>query len=61
MISLNTVNALGAQFRHMDIIEEQLFNAQDQLKRQRQELEDIMQQIIKEDIMQQIIKEERNG
>lgn len=48
MISLDTINALGAQLRHMDIIEEQLFDAQDQLKRQRQELEDIMQSIIKE-------------
>ena len=47
-ITLNTIEALSAQQRHMDIIEEQLFDAQVQLKRQRTELEDIMTQIIRE-------------
>lgn len=47
-ITLNTINALSAQQRHMDIIEDKLLDALDQLKRQRTELEEIMQQIIKE-------------
>ena len=47
-MSIETVQALASQQRHMDIIEEALFSAQDQLKRMRLEHEEIMQLIIKE-------------
>lgn len=47
-MSLETLLKLSAQLRHMDIIEDQLFAAQVQLKNQRTELEEIMQQIVRE-------------
>jgi hypothetical protein len=49
MISLETLLKLSAQLRHMDIIEDQLFAAQVQLKNQRTELEEILTTIVKEE------------
>ena len=48
-ITLNTMEALASQQRHMDIIEELIFDAQDQLKKMRLEHEEIMQQIVREE------------
>ena len=49
MISLDTMAKLSSQQRHMDIIEEALFEAQDQLKTIRLELETIMTDIVKDE------------
>jgi len=48
MMTLDTMAKLSSQQRHMDIIEEALFAAQDQLKTMRLELETIMTDIVKE-------------
>jgi len=47
-ISLETVNALSTQQRHMDIIEDRLLDTLEQLKIMRQEHEQLMTDIIKE-------------
>jgi hypothetical protein len=47
-MTVEQIQKLATQQRHMDIIEEQLFDAQDQLKKMRLEHEEIMQEIIKE-------------
>jgi hypothetical protein len=48
-MTIETLEALQTQQRHMDIIEEALFDAQDQLKKMRLEHEEIMQQIVREE------------
>ena len=48
MITLDTMGKLALQQRHMDIIEEQLLDALDQLKKMRQEHENIMIMIVEE-------------
>jgi arginine deiminase len=47
-MTIETIQALASQQRHMDIIEEQLFDAQDQLKKMRLEHEELMTKIIEE-------------
>ena len=42
MITLNTLAKLATQQRHMDIIEDRLLDALEQLKIQRTELEEII-------------------
>ena len=44
MITLDTLAKLSSQQRHMDIIEENLFDAQVQLKKMRGELKEIMEE-----------------
>lgn len=51
-MTVGTIQALQTQQRHMDILEDRLLDSLEQLKKMRQE---------HEEIMQQIIKEERNG
>jgi hypothetical protein len=48
MITLDTMAKLSTQQRHMDILEDRLLDALEQLKIQRTELEEIMQTIVRE-------------
>ena len=48
MITIDTIQALASQQRHMDILEDRLLDSLEQLKIQRTELEEIMQHIIKD-------------
>jgi hypothetical protein len=47
-MTIETLEALQTQQRHMDIIEELIFDAQDQLKTMRLEHEELMTIIIEE-------------
>lgn len=47
-MSLETIQALATQQRHMDMLEDRLLDALEQLKKQRTELEEIMTTIVKE-------------
>lgn len=47
-MTVEQLEMIASQFRHIDIIEEQLFDAQIQLKKLREDLEDIMTQLIKD-------------
>jgi hypothetical protein len=49
MITLDTMAKLSTQQRHMDIIEDMIFQLADQLKTMRLEHEEIMQQIVREE------------
>jgi len=49
MITIDTIQALASQQRHMDILEDRLLDSLEQLKIQRTELEEIMQQIVREE------------
>lgn len=48
-MTVETIQKLLTQQRHMDIMEDKLLQIQDQLKTMRLEHEEIMQQIIKEE------------
>jgi hypothetical protein len=48
-MTIETIQALASQQRHMDIIEDCLLDALEQLKRQRKEHEQIMIDIVKEE------------
>lgn len=47
-MTIETIQALSTQQRHMDILEQLIFDAQVQLKQMRQDHEEIMQIIIKD-------------
>jgi CII-binding regulator of phage lambda lysogenization HflD len=47
-MTLETINKLQTQQRHMDILEEKIFELADQLKTMRAEHEEIMTTIIEE-------------
>jgi hypothetical protein len=49
MITLDTMAKLSSQQRHMDILEDRLLDALEQLKIQRTELEEIMTTIVEEE------------
>jgi hypothetical protein len=49
MIALDTMAKLATQQRHMDILEDMIFQLADQLKTMRLEHEEIMQQIVREE------------
>lgn len=46
---LDTLNKLATQQRHMDILEDRLLDTLEQLKKMRQEHEEIMTTILKEE------------
>jgi len=48
-MTVDTILKLQTQQRHMDILEDRLLDSLEQLKIQRTELEDIMQQIVREE------------
>jgi hypothetical protein len=47
-MTVDTILKLQTQQRHMDILEDRLLDSLEQLKIQRTELEEIMQQIVRE-------------
>ena len=47
-MTVGTIQALATQQRHMDILEDRLLDALEQLKKQRKELEEIMTIIVKD-------------
>lgn len=48
-MTLDTLNRLQTQQRHMDILEDRLLDSLEQLKKMRQEHEEIMTTILKEE------------
>lgn len=48
-MTLDTLTKLSTQQRHMDILEDRLLDTLEQLKKMRQEHEEIMQEIIREE------------
>lgn len=48
-MTIETLNAISTQQRHMDILEDRLLDTLEQLKKQRTELEEIMTTIVKEE------------